>query len=362
MKSLIALQCSMLLIVSSVRAFAPLAFSTHQLLSQHQHCNQQEVEHALCVPLYSTQSDTSTDADVKEPNGSIEKDTQPKKVVSKAKNGNKKNGTKKNRNEIKNSAGKKKNGKSTKKNGKSKKKKKSPRFFKTKLLPLTDLKLGATVDGVIAAVAHFGVFVKINYDIKAKGTTGYALLHKSQIRDEPVDDPKKIFRVGNIVKSLRVININYAKGEVGLTLRKKRVERKSLKEFTVGEEYEGKISRIVQYGAFVDIGAKSDALLHISRINQKKITNVRQWVNEGDKVCVHIISKDEEKETMAASMLGKDADEYLNRRQNQLTYMKRRNGDSPKKKTTKKATATDDLKSEMEYFEDAVRGLDEALN
>lgn len=223
-------------------------------------------------------------------------------------------------------------------------------------LPLIELKLGSTVEGRVAAFTDFGVFIKINYDLKSKGNGGYALLHNSQIRDEPVLDAQKLFRIGNAVKGLRVITVNYQKGEVGLSLRDQRDKRKSLSEFEVGQEYTGKVARVVPYGAFIDVGAKANALLHISRINQKKIESIRNWVNEGDTVTVRIIDKDEKKNTLAASMLDKESDEYLNKRTAQLQRMRQRSEEK-----SSNASENGLLKSELEYFNDAVKELEDAL-
>jgi ribosomal protein S1 len=241
-------------------------------------------------------------------------------------------------------------------------KKERPNTFET-IHPLTDLKLGSTVEGWVAAFTDFGVFVKIPYDLKNKGgQAGYALLHKSQISDEEITPSglKKMFRIGQVLKNLRVITINYAKGEVGLSTRKQREKRKDLSHFTVGKEYTGKVVNVMAYGAFVDIGAKANVLLHISRVSPKKIENIRHYLNEGDAVQVRIIGKDEKKQTMAASMLEYDADLYLDRRSAQLNRVKNR---AERKASDEIAEAMKmDLKSELEYFEDAVRELEDSLS
>lgn len=221
------------------------------------------------------------------------------------------------------------------------------------LFPLKDLKLGSQVEGYVAAFTDFGVFVKIGYDLKGKGAGGYALLHKSQIRDEPVHDLKKLFRIGASVKGLRVITIDHEKGEVGLSLRKPRGKRKAISEFKVGQEYQGKVNRIVPYGAFVDLGAKNNALLHISRISSKKIQNVRHFVNEGDVVTVRIINKDKVNDKMAVSMLPWDADKYLDRRSKQLQKMREHKHID--------VDSNEGLKSEVEYFESAIKELEDSL-
>ncbi len=225
---------------------------------------------------------------------------------------------------------------------------KDSNIFGRELAPLTDLKLGSEIEGYVAAFTDFGVFIKTDYDFKNKKTNGYGLLHKSQIRDEPVEDLKKIFRIGARVKGLRVININYARGEVGLSLRKQRTQRKNFMEIPVGKDIPGTVAKVVSYGAFVDVGADVNALVHISRISQKKIRNIQHVIREGEKVTIHILNKDEEKKTMAASMLDRDADVYLDKRSKQMEKMR-------------KDIQFDDLKSELEYFEDAVRELEEAL-
>jgi len=155
---------------------------------------------------------------------------------------------------------------------------------------------------------------------------------------------------------LRVITINYEKGEVGVSLRKQRDSRKSVSEFQIGKEYKGKVARVVTYGAFIDVGAKANALLHISRISQKKIENIRNWVNEGDTVNIRIVSKDDKKNTLAASMLDMEADEYLNKRSKQLKKMRQRSDEK-----NARLMKGGQLKSELEYFEDAVKDLESAL-
>ncbi len=266
-------------------------------------------------------------------------------VIAKAKNTKSSNNRKKN------------DPKPYKKNGKPRGKTGLKSKKKVPILPLTDLKLGSKIEGRVSAFTDFGVFIKINYKLHNKGGRGgYALLHKSQIRDETVEDPKKLFRIGALIKNLRVIRIDYERGEVSLSLREQRDDRKPLSKFFVGQEYEGKVSRIVNYGAFIDVGAKTNALLHISRISQKKIKNIRNWMNEGDMVKVRLISINENGDTMAASMLDVEADDYLNRRSAQLKRMRERSHSKNAKMAEK-----GELKSELEYFEDAVKELEDAL-
>ncbi len=196
------------------------------------------------------------------------------------------------------------------------KKRKNPENNRSKnndapLLPIKDLKLGSYVSGYASSFTFFGVFVKIHYDLKGKGSAGYALLHKSQIRDERVNDVSELFSIGEFIEDLRVIQIDYAKGEVGLSLRKRRRDRIDLRDVPFGKEIPGTVASVVSYGAFIDVGANVNALLHVKNISEEKIQNIRDFVNEGDRVKVRIIDIDEKKKKMSASMLDHDSDSRL---------------------------------------------------
>jgi len=97
------------------------------------------------------------------------------------------------------------------------------------------------------------------------------------------------------------------------SLRSGRPQRK-LKDMRLGDEFAGKVKSITPYGAFINIGSKNDALLHISRISFDKISNIHDYLNIGDKVSVHVIGIDRVKKRMAVSMLPRTADKYLDRR------------------------------------------------
>jgi len=111
-----------------------------------------------------------------------------------------------------------------------------------------------------------------------------------------------------------VITIDYQTKEVGVSLRAKREARTPVSEMNIGDEIEGTIKSIEPYGAFVDIGCTSDALLHISRISPDKISDINDHVKKGEKVTVHLIAVDKKKNTLAVSMLPEINDRYLDRR------------------------------------------------
>ena len=113
---------------------------------------------------------------------------------------------------------------------------------------------------------------------------------------------------------------------------------------------------VVNIGVFVDVGTNVNALLHISRITGGAIENVRQHLNEGDPVSVHVIDLDKQKKTMAVSMLDKKADQYLDRRMSQR--LKRFYGTAA---SEDRANEEEKESSDLEYFDQAIRELEEAL-
>ena len=88
-------------------------------------------------------------------------------------------------------------------------------------------------------------------------------------------------------------------------------------DLEIGSFVDGTVKTITSYGAFVDIGAKTDALLHVSRLSDSFVSNVEDVVKAGDSVSVRIVSVDSEKGQVAISMLTEEAEqEAANARNN----------------------------------------------
>eukprot|EP00566_Odontella_aurita_P010897 CAMPEP_0113569914 /NCGR_PEP_ID=MMETSP0015_2-20120614/24675_1 /TAXON_ID=2838 /ORGANISM="Odontella" /LENGTH=396 /DNA_ID=CAMNT_0000472631 /DNA_START=449 /DNA_END=1639 /DNA_ORIENTATION=- /assembly_acc=CAM_ASM_000160 len=233
------------------------------------------------------------------------------------------------------------------------------------LLPLSKLKPGQRITGYVAAITDFGAFVKTPYKLEGGGGrgSGYALLHISQISDERVSNVTDVLEVGQELKDLRVIDINYAKGEVGLSLRSRRPPRFPLSVVRRGEEMEGKVTSVVPYGAFVDVGCKVNALLHVSRMSTEEVRNVEDYARVGQFLKVHIIDVDKDKRTLACSILDAKADEYLDRRKRQMER-KAESKNAKKNEGNDKDDDKDDkteLQTELAYFEEALQELENAF-
>jgi len=83
---------------------------------------------------------------------------------------------------------------------------------------------------------------------------------------------------------------------------------KALSEFAVGDSVEGTVKATTSYGAFLDIGATTDALLHVSRMSDDFVSNVEDIVKAGDVVMVRIANIDEGKNQCAVTMRSEEAE------------------------------------------------------
>ncbi|KAL3815796.1 hypothetical protein ACHAXA_001690 [Cyclostephanos tholiformis] len=221
--------------------------------------------------------------------------------------------------------------------------------------PLKDLRLGSMVSGSVVDVCDFGAFINIGYATLGS-RPGTALLHISQIQDKKIENIHNYLKKGDKIEGARVTTIDLNKGEVGLSLRPPRAKRRDFTELKLGDELTGKVDSVVSYGVFVDVGTNVNALLHISRITGGAIENVRQHLNEGDRVSVHVIDLDKQKKTVAVSMLDKKADQYLDRRMSQR--LKRFYGAAA---AEDRAIEEENESSDLHYFDQAIRELEEKL-
>jgi len=84
--------------------------------------------------------------------------------------------------------------------------------------------------------------------------------------------------------------------------------RTALGDLEIGAEVKATVKTIASYGAFIDIGAASDALLHVSRLSDDFVANVEDVVKKGDEISVRIVSVDTEKNQIAVTMRSPEAE------------------------------------------------------
>lgn len=148
---------------------------------------------------------------------------------------------------------------------------------------LRKVKEGDVLKGEISGVAPFGVFVN------AQGLEG--LVHLSELSWDKVERIEDFYNIGD---KIDVMVIGIADGGKRIAYSIKRLQQdpwaKAIAQFKVGDVVEGKVQRVVDYGAFVRIGEGLNGLIHISEMSDKLVRNPRDLVKEGDTVNVKILS------------------------------------------------------------------------
>lgn len=93
------------------------------------------------------------------------------------------------------------------------------------------------------------------------------------------------------------------------SLKKHKKEGKALGEFSVGDSVTAKVKTITTYGAFMDFGAATDGLLHISRLSNEYVRDVNEVLKAGQELEVRIVSIDAGKNQVALSLLTEEQEE-----------------------------------------------------
>ena len=122
-----------------------------------------------------------------------------------------------------------------------------------------NLKVGDVVEGTVKNVTDFGAFIDLG------GVDG--LLHISEMSWGRVENPKKVFQVGETIKVL-VKDINDTKVALSLKFPETNPWANAEEKYAVGTEVTGKVARMTDFGAFVELAPGVDALLHVSQISK----------------------------------------------------------------------------------------------
>ena len=145
------------------------------------------------------------------------------------------------------------------------------------------LAVNQVVDCTITDVLEFGLAVDID------GLKGF--IHISEVSWKRLEKLSDVYKVGDKIKAV-VVSLDEAKKNVKLSIKKLEADPWSTvaNELNTGDEVEGTVTRVLAYGAFVEIKAGIEGLVHISDFSwTKKKVNVADYVKEGEKVKVRIV-------------------------------------------------------------------------
>ena len=140
--------------------------------------------------------------------------------------------------------------------------------------------VGDVVDGIVKNVTDFGVFVDLG------GADG--LLHISEISWGRVENPKKVFKPGQELKVL-IKDIQENKIALSLKFAESNPWNDAESKYAIGNTVTGKIARMTDFGAFVELEPGIDALLHVSQISRDHIDKPSDVLKVGEEVTAKIV-------------------------------------------------------------------------
>lgn len=159
------------------------------------------------------------------------------------------------------------------------------------------LKVGDVVEGTVKNVTDFGAFIDLG------GVDG--LLHISEMSWGRVENPKKVFQVGDTVKVL-VKDINDTKVALSLKFPETNPWANAATDFAVGKEVTGKVARMTDFGAFVELAPGVDALLHVSQISRAHVEKPSDALSVGQEITAKVVDLNEAEKKISLSMKAPD--------------------------------------------------------
>lgn len=153
--------------------------------------------------------------------------------------------------------------------------------------------VGDTVEGVVKNVTDFGAFIDLG------GADG--LLHISEMSWGRVENPKKVFKVGDKVKAL-IKDINGEKIALSLKFPESNPWANAAEKYAVGNVVEGKVARMTDFGAFVELEPGVDALLHVSQISREHVDKPSDVLSVGQVITAKVVDFNEADRKISLSM------------------------------------------------------------
>ena len=159
---------------------------------------------------------------------------------------------------------------------------------------LTSLQKGEVREGVISSIVNFGAFVDLG------GVDG--LVHVSELSWKHVDHPSEVVEVGQEVK-VEVLDVDLERERVSLSLKATQEDpwRQFARGHNVGDIIEGRVTKLVPFGAFVEVDDAIEGLVHISELAAHHVERPEDEVSVHDKVEVKIIDIDLDRRRISLS-------------------------------------------------------------
>jgi small subunit ribosomal protein S1 len=160
---------------------------------------------------------------------------------------------------------------------------------------LDELEPGQVIEGVISNIVDFGAFVDL------EGIDG--LIHISELSWSHVNHPSEILEIGETV-NVKVLDIDRERQRISLGLKQTQADpwQDVIERYQINDVAEGKVTKVVTFGAFVEIHAGVEGLVHISELATHHVENPREVVSQGSVVAVRVIEIDGQRRRLSLSL------------------------------------------------------------
>ena len=160
---------------------------------------------------------------------------------------------------------------------------------------LDRLNPGDVVEGTISNIVDFGAFVDL------EGMDG--LIHISELSWSHVNHPSEVLEIGQTV-NVKVLDIDRERQRISLGLKQTQSDpwQQVLDHYGEGDVVEGRVTKVVTFGAFVEILPGVEGLVHISELASHHVENPREVVSQGDPVNVLILEIDGDRRRLSLSL------------------------------------------------------------
>jgi small subunit ribosomal protein S1 len=157
---------------------------------------------------------------------------------------------------------------------------------------------GTKIQGRVRNLTNYGAFIEIEDGIDG-------LLHISDMSwSKKVAHPSEIVKKGDKIETI-VLSVDKEKKRVSLGIKQLKDDpwKKEIPEkYSVGDIVKGKVTKIADFGAFLDLGDGLEGLLHISELSNKKVDNLEKIISIGDELNVKIIKMEPEARKIGLSL------------------------------------------------------------
>ncbi len=159
---------------------------------------------------------------------------------------------------------------------------------------LDRLQPGLVVEGQISNIVDFGAFVDLD------GIDG--LIHISELSWSHVNHPSEILGIGDTVQ-VKVLDIDRDRQRISLGLKQTQEDpwQRIVDTYNVNDELAGKVTKVVTFGAFVEVLDGVEGLVHISELAGHHVESPREIVHPGDEIRVKILEIDSERRRLSLS-------------------------------------------------------------